>query len=69
MVNRHGDITATLATELTDLNQLVLGDTPTDLEPEHYTTRGFERLIRDVAAARRACAHHLPPHTPDTVHP
>ncbi|HEV2930752.1 MAG TPA: hypothetical protein VGW74_18880 [Propionibacteriaceae bacterium] len=65
MVNRR-DIVA-LATELTDLNRLVLGDTPTDLEPEHYTTRGYEQLIRDVAAAQRACAHPRPLHTPDTV--
>lgn len=51
MANGRDDI-AMLATDLAT-SPLLLTRPVDGLEPEHYTTRGYEQLIADAAAARR----------------
>lgn len=51
MANGRDDI-AVLATDIAT-SPLLLTAPATGLEPEHYTTHGYEQLIDDAAAARR----------------
>lgn len=52
MANGRDDL-AVLATDIAN-SPLRLTEPVTGLEPEHYTTRGYEQLIADAAATRRA---------------
>lgn len=42
-----------LAADIADLHMYVSGDASATLEPEHFTTRGYEQAIAAAAAARR----------------
>lgn len=44
---------AVLAADIADLHTYVTGNTSNTLEPEHFTTRGYEQAIAAAAAARR----------------
>lgn len=47
------DALQVLAADIADLHTYVCSDVSATLEPEHFTTRGYEQAIAAAAAARR----------------